>query len=328
MKLRLREKLLGGFGIVLALMAVVSVMGIMRLQQAADGTERLYRENALGILNAEEVNVHMIASAREEKRAFLEDDPAKRGSLIAEAREALADAAEHLQEYHVTFASEADAQQWAEVETKVKAVSAEREKVLVLLEQGKDEEASATAGKMAADVAEMNKVLSETGEYNARLAEDAKNAAADSASSSRNLLIGITLVAVVVGFGIAFWLARSISGAAKQAADAATSISRGDVNVAVNIKSKDEMGDLANAFTEMTVYLKEMVAAAEAVAGGDLNVTVTSRGTSDALGNALHNMVDNLRSLIGTVKTNATNILSASDQLREASDQMAGATGQ
>ncbi|MBE7520323.1 MAG: methyl-accepting chemotaxis protein [Thermoflexaceae bacterium] len=328
MKLRLREKLLGGFAAVLVLMAVVAVLGIMRLQQAADRTDRLYRENALGILNAEEVNVHMTASAREEKRAFLEKDAAKRATLIADSRESLKGATEHLQEYHATFASEADAQEWAKVETKVKEIIAGREQVLTLLEQGKTDEAAAQAGEMAASIKEMNEAVSAAGEFNARLAEESKDAAAAAASSARTLLIVITLIAVAVGFAIAFWLARSISGAAKQAAGAASSISRGDVNVAVNIKSKDEMGDLANAFSDMTVYLKEMVAAAEAVANGDLNVSVNPRGQSDALGNALHDMVANLRSLIGTVKSNATNILSASDQLREASDQMAGATGQ
>ncbi|MCK6563211.1 MAG: MCP four helix bundle domain-containing protein, partial [Dehalococcoidia bacterium] len=325
MKIGLREKLLGGFGAVLVLMVIVAVMGIMRLQQAADRTDDLYTQNVLGVQFSLETRAQMLVSARDEKRAFLAGEQDERATLIRASRDAMAAAEKAMQDYHQTFASEADAQQWAEAETLVKKVIADREAVLVLLEQGKAEEAKRAASGMGDDIKAIDKTLTETGQFNADIAKESKNAAADSASSSRNLLIGITLVAVVVGFGIAFWLARSISGAAKQAADAATSISRGDVNVAVNIKSKDEMGDLANAFTEMTVYLKEMVAAAEAVAGGDLNVTVNSRGTSDALGNALHNMVDNLRSLIGTVKTNATNILSASDQLREASDQMAGA---
>ncbi len=328
MKLRLREKLLGGFAAVLVLMAVVAVMGIMRLQQAADRTERLYVENVLGVQFALETKAQMFASAREEKRAFLTEDKSQRESLIKLSRDEMAAAEKAMQDYHQTFASQADADQWAEIEAKVGKVITDREAVLQLIEQGKDEEAAKVASGMVTNIQEMDKALTETGQFNADLAKDSKDAAGASAGSSRNLLIGITLVAVVVGFAIAFWLARSISGAARQAADAATSISRGDVNVSVNIKSKDEMGDLANAFTDMTAYLKEMVAAAEAVANGDLNVSVTPRGNSDALGNALHNMIANLRSLIGTVKSNATNILSASDQLREASDQMAGATGQ
>ena len=328
MRIRLREKLLAGFGAVIVLLAVVAVLGVMQLQSASDRTASLYRENVLGVQYALTTNANMIASAREEKRAFLTADVSKRAPLIAASREEMARAKEAAELYHTTFANQADADQWAPVEEQVDKVIAAREEVLVFLEQGKEAEALTAAAAMGEMITSMNKALDDAGQFNADLASSSKDAAANAASSSRTMMISISVVAALIGFGIAYWLAKTIAGAAGKAAGAADSISRGDVNVKVDVKSKDEMGDLARAFTEMTGYLSEMVAAAEAVSNGDLTTSVTPRGSDDALGNALSRMVTNLRTLLGQVKENSDSILNAAVQLGDSSDQMAAATGQ
>ena len=328
MKIRLIHKILGGFVIVLALMAVVAAVGIIQLNKAADRSAAMYRENVLGVQFAIETRVHMLASARDEKRAFLAADPAQRSALVAESREAMKKAEDAMAAYHETFASAADEEQWAAVEAMVEKVITARTGVLVQLEKGELVQAATAAATMTADETAMNEALEEAGHFNSQIAMESRDAARASAGSSRNLLLGISAVAAVAGLGIGIWLARSISGSASHAAAAAISLSKGDLNVSVNASSSDEMGDLGRAFHEMTVYLKEMVGAAAEVASGNLAAEVHPRGSSDALGNALQSMVTNLNELVGTVKTNATSILSASQQLEESSGQMASATGQ
>jgi len=326
--LKLRVKLLGGFAVVLVLMVVVAFMAVQRLNQASNRTAAMYRENAQGIAFAADVNFNMVASAREEKKAMLEDERTKQAALIKQAKDELEVAKQGLADYHSTFANAEDEKSWAEVEVMVNKVIAERTNVLDLIGAGKAAEAADAADKMAEGIGSMNKALAAAGQLNVELAAASKDAAASSASSARTLLIGLTVVAIIVGAAVAFWLATTIANAANKAASAARSISRGDVNVSMEVKSKDEMGQLAEAFTEMTAYLKEMVAASEAVANGDLTANVRPRGEDDALGNALSRMITNLRDLIRSVQDNGRSILGASDQLRESSEQMAGATGQ
>ncbi|MBK7329239.1 MAG: MCP four helix bundle domain-containing protein [Dehalococcoidia bacterium] len=123
MKIRLIHKILGGFVVVLALMAVVAAMGIIQLNKAADRSAAMYRENVLGVQFAIETRVHMLASARDEKRAFLAADPAQRSALVAESREAMKKAEDAMAAYHETFASAADEEQWAGVEAMVERSS-------------------------------------------------------------------------------------------------------------------------------------------------------------------------------------------------------------
>ncbi|MCZ2108477.1 MAG: methyl-accepting chemotaxis protein [Dehalococcoidia bacterium] len=329
MKFRLREKLLGSFAVVLVLSGIVGAVGIFQLSAAANRTADMYRQNVLGIQHALTVNNAMTASGREEAKADLAaNGSAEQKALVKQAQDELAEAAKALDAYKVSIASATDEKQWDAVTAKVQRVIQNREKVLAAIESGDDATVTSVRTTMAGDITEMNKALADVGQFNADLSKSSKDATASAASSARTLLIGLSILAVVLGLGIAYFLARSISNAAKQATVAADSIARGNVNVSMSVKSQDEMGDLARSFGQMTEYLREMVGVAESVAGGDLAVEVNARGKDDALGNALHSMVENLHGLIGGVQTNSNAIASASDQLRDASDQMAAATGQ
>ena len=105
---------------------------------------------------------------------------------------------------------------------------------------------------------------------------------------------GITLaraaIALAVGlpilFGLMGILVRQIVNPAKQMAATATAIAEGDVNQQVGITRRDEIGDLADAFRSMIVYLQEMASAADLLAQGDLAADVTPRSGKDRLGNA------------------------------------------
>lgn len=145
---------------------------------------------------------------------------------------------------------------------------------------------------------------------------------------ARLLGVALGIVALAVGGAIAVYLARRLSSAAREGAAVARAISTGDVGVTMHVTSRDEMGDLALAFGEMTAYLKEMAGAATLVAGGDLTATVHPRGSQDELGNALSTMIVSLHGLVSGVQASASSIGGAAAQLRDSSDQMASATGQ
>lgn len=327
-RLRLIHKILGGFLTVVVLMGIVAAMGIIQLDRAAARTDAVYRQNLKGVEYSLLTSNHMVASAGQEKRAMLAADTGQRKALIQASRDEMQLAREAMANYRTTIASTSAAERWTAVETHVEDVIAAREKVLALIEKGDNVGATLAASEMQASVEAMNQELNEAAGYNSQLAFEARKAAADAASSSRLFLIGLTVAATVIAVGGGTWLARSISRAARQAAEAAAGLARGNVNVQVNASSSDEMGDLGRAFQEMTAYLREMVGAAEEVAAGNLAARVNPRGADDALGNALSRMVASLGTLVSTVQENALAILSASEQLEDSSNQMAQATNQ
>ncbi|WP_322818863.1 methyl-accepting chemotaxis protein [Tepidiforma sp.] len=326
--LRLVHKILGGFIVVLVLMVIVAGVGIYQLDQAAKRTDQLYRLNTLGVQYSLGANRYFIASAREEKKALLAAESSQRQRFIDASRYQLELAQQQLESYRGTIFDKEEADLFLLIEELGQQVTTERKKVLDQAEKGDQVGAIITASQMDPIVARLNENLDLLAKFNVDQAKLAADRAAAASSSARMVLIGLTVVAVVLGLGGAWVLARSIAGPARKAAAAADRISRGDVDVAVDIRSNDELGAMARAFERMTAYLREMVGVAKEVAAGNLAVSVSPRGPEDALGRALHEMVENLSRLVGTVQENAQAIFAASAQLEESSGQMAAATGQ
>jgi methyl-accepting chemotaxis protein len=134
-----------------------------------------------------------------------------------------------------------------------------------------------------------------------------------STASSANWLVGLlALAAIVVGIVLAYLLTRSIVGGIRQMLVAAEGIAEGDVNQHIEARSRDEVGQMADAFRRMIAYLQEMAATAGRVADGDLTVHVEPRSERDALGTATAGMVSNLRDVMATLIDSASNLTAAS----------------
>ena len=142
---------------------------------------------------------------------------------------------------------------------------------------------------------------------------------------SQKMVISLLIFASMLAFGIGFFLARSISGAAKQMVIVAEEIAKNDLSALaaataalangdltqsisfrtqeLNYKSSDEIGDLARAFNQMIGSLQET-------------------------GNSFTQMITQLRRSIGLIAENAENLGAASEQLSSAANQAGQATSQ
>jgi len=321
----IQVKLLGGFGAVLALTAVIAFMGIQETQSAANVTSDLYQQNAMGINYALQTNLDMVKSAREEKRAFLTADKTKRQPLTDSSRTEMTEAGKDMQAYHATFANAADEKQWADVETKVNRIISERKQVLDLLEKGDDAGASALAATMTDGINEMNKSLDDVGQSNVDMAKTANDDAASAASTATTVLIVLTLVAIILGAGIAFYIARRIKNGVVTIVARLESLESNCVTDLEKGIRAVEQGDLTVGAQPVTPkidkYDHDEVGRAAIAINATLDKMVSAIGSYNS-------MRSGLNKIVGGVRSNADAILGSSQQLREASDQMASATGQ
>ncbi|PYX88523.1 MAG: hypothetical protein DMG67_17000 [Acidobacteria bacterium] len=141
--------------------------------------------------------------------------------------------------------------------------------------------------------------------------------------TTRNLLI-VGVFAIILGCGIAYYTAKSITEPLKQLMRVSREIGEsGDLEQSLAIDRKDEIGDLAATFQNMIHSLKDMAAITVAVAGGDLTASITPRSKNDTLMLAFSCMTDSLRSMVKSVRDNATQVASGSSQVADASDNAA-----
>ncbi|MGH7859461.1 MAG: HAMP domain-containing protein, partial [Candidatus Binatia bacterium] len=105
-----------------------------------------------------------------------------------------------------------------------------------------------------------HELLDQIAGINARLTplEQAFSAAlaAGTRQMSRSLpaaILAVTAVLLLAGIGISLLLARQLRGSILRLREGALRVARGEFGQALEIDSRDELGDLASAFNEMTV---------------------------------------------------------------------------
>ena len=135
---------------------------------------------------------------------------------------------------------------------------------------------------------------------------------------------GITLAGTGIGMGIVLLVAillsvhlgRRIVLPIRQMVGVAEGLSRGELDHALAIGSKDELGDMADAFTLSLAYLQHLSVVGEALARGDSTVDAAPRSGGDVLGNAMAKINDSIRSLAADLDTLAQAVVAGTLDVR------------
>jgi methyl-accepting chemotaxis protein len=129
---------------------------------------------------------------------------------------------------------------------------------------------------------------------------------------TRNMIVSIGLIFLILTSLFFFFFARGLTRPLIHLVGAAGKIASGDLTVAVTSENRrDEIGDLARAFTGMIQSLKDKAQIAQKIAAGDLTIEAAPLSEADALGNAFSTMVVKLREQIQEI-VEGVNVLASS----------------
>jgi methyl-accepting chemotaxis protein len=151
----------------------------------------------------------------------------------------------------------------------------------------------------------------------------AKPATALSAAASLTFfrVAAISFAALVVILALIFWFLRYIRRDAFQLATTARALASGILDDTSDIHSRNELGEIADAFDEMIAYQREMAGTAEAIAAGDLATSIEPHAPGDRLGNALARMNQNLGLVVGQIQRTSDSLAASSTQLGSTSER-------
>ncbi|HEX2543820.1 MAG TPA: methyl-accepting chemotaxis protein [Ramlibacter sp.] len=158
--------------------------------------------------------------------------------------------------------------------------------------------------------------------------KDATRVSADSAERASTvlaLMAGILLAMIVLGAGLGLWIVRGITRPLQHAVSAARKVAGGDLTINLHTESRDEIGELLQALSEMSRNLRalvgEVAAGAHAVADSSAqiaqgNLDLSQRTEEQA--STLEETASQMEELTSTVTQNA-------DNARQATQVAAGA---
>jgi methyl-accepting chemotaxis protein len=330
MRFTIKLKLALAFGLMIILLAVTAGYGIYSLsnlnsaisQVIAGPAKRLEHAQNVGVLQLRIVRsqMNMATSVSAEDFAKHLEASDRNRKLFTEEVTWLKGAA----------ATEAGKQGWQDVLDLSTTLFTVDDRIRALSRAGNSAEAVRLAtgeGRQVVDQIEdlIEKRLEST---KAQMVE-ADQATDAQYETTRNVVITITSVALLIAIAAALWIALGIGSGLRKIMTVAEAVSIGDLNQTVEIKTNDEIRDLVNTINVMTANLRNTAQIADQIANGNLTVTPKSLSEKDTLGMALESMVERLRGVVADALAASQNVSSGSQELSASSETLAqGATEQ
>ncbi|HET8631278.1 MAG TPA: methyl-accepting chemotaxis protein [Thermomicrobiales bacterium] len=162
--------------------------------------------------------------------------------------------------------------------------------------------------------------------FNVRESQDMRAQSAAVFANSQRLIAVAIGVALLVAVGLGLLLSRSIGRGVRQVTAAASGLARGELDQRVDVRSRDEIGQMADAFRATIAYLHGLAGAADAIGRGDLTTGVRPHSSRDVLGVAFERMAVNLRTLVAELQEGSHNLASAGSEILAATSRQAAGT--
>jgi methyl-accepting chemotaxis protein len=329
---KIGSRLIAAFGVVLVMLVAVAAVGVTRMAAIQDAmvdiTKGNNEESSLASDMRLSVDDRMIAL----RNVVLLDEPAEIQAQIervrAQARNYAA-AEKKLRETFATFGIQDDeSKMLADIQQQSAAAQPLIEKVETLGLANKNAEATkiligdlrTVQGKWQAGLVAL--IASE------KRQNDEATAAADATYTfARNLMLGLSAVAVVFGIAIAVVITRSITRPIQRAVAVAQTVAAGDLTSRIEIQGADETSMLLTALKAMNDSLALIVGqvragtdtistASQEIAAGNLDLS--SRTEEQA--SSLEETASSMEELTSTVKQNADNARQANNLAASASE--------
>jgi methyl-accepting chemotaxis protein len=182
--------------------------------------------------------------------------------------------------------------EWKELHQKYLTLCKEEDKLIAQLETNKDPEINRERVKLNEKAkitnndirpffykaeTDLNKLI----KINEDIANELQVSAGKLVNTQNELLLGFIGGGIVLALVIAFFIASLISVPVRKIEMAASLISEGNLEINLDIDSKDEIGSLATAFKKLITSNKEIVEKTKLISNGDLTVTLTKRSEND-----------------------------------------------
>ena len=314
-RLTIRARLIAAFGALMLLLAAMAGVGAWRLAELDHRTA----EMASVSLRVERVVGEWLAQTRANTvRRFAvtrSEDPAL-GRVLAPDLAAATKRINELQHEVESLVRTPEAQALLQAsELKRKAFLEVRQAVADRKQAGDSAGANALleSGMLPAQNAYVDAMQALRDFYTAQVEAEA-HAAAESARTGRQLLLGFCTAGLLLGLLASWIIARSITSPIDAAVQAARRVAEGDLTVTLATEGRDEMAQLLRALAGMTARLRELLG--EVTQGAR---TVADTSTQIAQGNAdlsqrteeqastLEETASSMEELTSTVEQNAEN---------------------
>lgn len=327
---RISTKLIIGFLVVAFLAAMIGIVGIININNIGKADARLYENNALGLSNIGKAQVNYQRIRFNIVKGLLAAGTSNQDTALNEISDYITETKSYLTAYVNSIIDENDQSFFDAVSADWEAYLLVVDEAIGLMRSNKNNEANTLIfGNMQTTANELKTSFDEIFEYNIVEAEKTSKNNSDTVQLSMILMISIAIAGIIIAVLLGVYISRLIGNPLKKMAEAARKLALGDVDIDMRVDTKDEIGDLAEAFIAVVKDRKIQVRETQRLASGDLTVELVMNSDKDVLNQSLIELVTNLNDLVVSIQSSAEQVASGSNLVSNSSMALSqGATEQ
>ena len=275
-----------GFGLMVLLLAAISIVSYTRLSQINGEITDMVNDKFPKTVWANNVIGQLNIFARVLRNSLLvkAEDVAKELDRVAAARKEISKNFELLEK---NIHSEEGKKMLAKAQDARKLYVVDLEKLLELQKAGKRDEA---IGYMFAEMrktqADYINAVTDLVDFQAELMKKVGDEANASAEGAQRLILILSASSILIALGFAFWVTRSITRPLGEAVGVANQLAAGDLTAQIEVTSTDETGQLLQAMKNMVGKLSSIIGevrgSADALSSASEEISATAQSISQA----------------------------------------------
>lgn len=284
--LRIGVRLGIGFGLMVLLLATISVIAYLRLMQINSNIGDVINDKFPKTVLANDVvdQINVIARALRNSLLVKPDEAQKEIDRVTDARKIIS---EKLDKLDKLIQSADGKKALANVMDARKLYVEDQNHFLELQKAGKRDEAiELMVVKMRKTQGDYIKAVSELVAFQSALMKTTGEDANAAVEGAQRLILILSISAILIAIGFAFWVTRSITQPLNEAVDVANQLSEGNLNVKIEVHSTDETGQLLTSMRNMVAKLTEIITAvranADSISSASEEISATAQSLSQA----------------------------------------------
>ncbi|MHB8164207.1 MAG: HAMP domain-containing methyl-accepting chemotaxis protein [Methanoregula sp.] len=296
--MKIGKKLIGGFLIVVAILAIVGAFAYINIQTLKQNTEEVYDGNLLPVHN-----VDIMESGLWQLRGDIYKyayTPAARGELDVSIPLAFKDVDNAISDFRKSNPTPEEQAILVKMETSWSTYKTGLVSTMADAKAGKNvDSAFATGGSLVNARAEVLQGVTDLLTINLNEAKKTNEDAGNEAASVSMVLIIAIIAAIVISIAIALYLTKSITAPIDLVSKNLKELSKGHLGNRMKLNRKDEIGEMATVMDEFSDDLQtNVIGTMKKIADGDLSVDVKAKDAQDEISPALKMTTESLRALV------------------------------
>jgi methyl-accepting chemotaxis protein len=322
--MKIRAKLISCFIILALFTGVVGVFGVTNMNNINHRSEMMYNENLIPIQDLKSIQVALQNVRANQILAIYERNPDTLQSRLDVINALVETTNELLAKYETTIHNDENKALYdAAIESLTEYRMVRNENLDLLVNQQYDQ-GFETMGLVTKAREKADEDLQKLVDYNTMLAADTVKENAKNFEQQTIFMVSVIMISIILAVVLGLIISNLISKQLNKLVAVADKIADGDLDVTIDIETKDEVGVLAKAFKKMAENINEVMSninsAAEQVSAGSRQVSDSSMALSQGAteqASSIEELTASLEEISAQTKLNAENADKANELARD-----------